>query len=172
MQFYSLKIQLHMNVIKDIFAEIKPDTRMLVFGLGYDSKMWSTATKCFFIEDKQAFIEMNSELPNVVKYHYTDIRRTSSKSDEDLEAYTIPQIILDNGPYDIILVDGPEGHNDSKPGRMLPIYWCTKLSKPGTIVYVDDSSRKSETSCITRFLPKPTKIFQERNKCAKIIMVS
>lgn len=40
MNFYNSNIQLDKKVINDVFSNITPDTKMLVFGLGYDSKMW------------------------------------------------------------------------------------------------------------------------------------
>lgn len=40
MEYYNSNIQLDKDVITDVFTEIKPNTKMLVFGLGYDSKMW------------------------------------------------------------------------------------------------------------------------------------
>jgi hypothetical protein len=172
MQFYSSKIQLDKKVIDDIFSEIseiKPNSKMLVFGLGYDSKMWSNATNTFFIENNDAYIKMNQSLPNIIKYEYENINLLSQKSDEELKLYSIPDAILENAPYDIILIDGPSGFSIKHPGRMIPIYWSTKLSKPGTIIYVDDSSRKAEKKFIFRFLPKPIKTFVERNQCVKIV---
>ena len=40
MEFYNSHIQLDKNVIDDVFSKFKPDTKLLIFGLGYDSKMW------------------------------------------------------------------------------------------------------------------------------------
>lgn len=52
MEYYNDKIQLDKLVIKDVFDNIKPNTKMLVFGLGFDSKMWCEGTNknTFFIK--------------------------------------------------------------------------------------------------------------------------
>ena len=76
---------------------------------------------------------------------------------------------MDEAPFDIIIVDGPEGYSLEKPGRLIPCYWTTMLSKPGTIVYVDDANRELETFCIKKYFKDyPKKIFNKRNKCVKI----
>ena len=48
---------------------------MLVFGLGYDSKMWYEAVNknAFFIEHNDKYIEMNKDcisVNNIIKYDY------------------------------------------------------------------------------------------------------
>ena len=75
MEFYNQNIQIHKEVIDDIFANFTKDTKMLVFGLGYDSKMWYNGNRnTLFVEDNEDFIEMNlKDIPreNIVKYKYT-----------------------------------------------------------------------------------------------------
>ena len=74
-------------------------------------------------------------------------------------------------PFDIIIVDGPEGYSNEKPGRLIPCYWSTLLSKKGTIIYIDDANRKLENYCINKFFTdKEKQIFNERDKCTKIFM--
>ena len=45
MGFYNKKIQTSKKVIEDIFSNFTSNTKMLVFGLGYDSKMWYNGNK-------------------------------------------------------------------------------------------------------------------------------
>jgi hypothetical protein len=74
-------------------------------------------------------------------------------TEQEIEKYSIPKELLQNAPYDLIIVDGPTGFNDVVPGRLLPIYWSSKyLSKKGTMIYVDDAERKLENHCIKKFL--------------------
>jgi len=61
--------------------------------------------------------------------------------------------------------------NDNKPERLIPFYWSNLLSKPGTLIYIDDSSRKLESYCIKKYFNDNIKeIFLNRNKCTKIFM--
>jgi hypothetical protein len=91
-------------------------------------------------------------------------------SDNDIKKYIIPEKIKKLGPFDIIIIDGPEGWNENKPGRLISYYWASQLSKKGTIIYGDDSSRKLENYCINKFFKNKEKIlFTERFGCTKII---
>ena len=77
---------------------------------------------------------------------------------------------MELSPFDIILIDGPEGWNYNTPGRLIPCFWSTLLSKPSTVIYVDDSSRPLENYCINKYFNNKTKdIFNNRGKCTKII---
>mgnify|MGYP003383980632 CR=1 FL=1 len=175
--YYNIKIQLDREVIQDIFKMFRNNTKMLVFGLGYDSKMWYAGnTHTYFIEHNDVYIDLNSAVipaANIIKYKYCNITVTDSFNinDNDLGKYMLPPALLEIAPFDIILIDGPEGWRKDKPGRLLPCYWTNKfLSKPGTIIYIDDSSRKLEHHCIRRyFKDKEQTLFPRRKGCTKII---
>jgi hypothetical protein len=176
MEFYRNEIQIDKKVINDIFQNYTPTTRMLVFGLGYDSKMWYNRNKdTYFIENNDKFINLNrKDIPpeNIIKYDYKNINVNSSfnLNDDAISEYNIPEKIKNLAPFDIILIDGPEGCHRTAPGRLIPCYWTTLLSKPGTIIYIDDSSRKLETFCINKFFKHNKKeVFEERLHCTKII---
>jgi hypothetical protein len=175
--YYTSRIQLHPNVIRDIFASITPTTKMLVFGLGYDSRMWyeGTGGNTFFVENKDEYIRLNEkDIPasHIVKYDYTTRCQTSmTMNEEEIQSFSIPAKILELAPFDIILIDGPEGWQASSPGRLLPCYWSLRLSRPGTLVYIDDSSRRLETYCIQKFYGSYAQtVFPERSGCTKIIL--
>jgi hypothetical protein len=179
MQYYRKEIQIHKNVIDDVFSNFKPDTKMLVFGLGYDSKMWYEGNKnTWFVENKDSYIKLNEkDIPakNIIKYDYVGITRGTSfeLTDEQIEKFVCPPALLKEGPFDIIIIDGPEGFSDDRPGRLIPSYWSSKfLSKPGTIIYVDDSGRKLETYCVKKYFKHIVNVFPERNKCTKICINS
>ena len=175
MQYYNKNIQLHKNVINDVFSNIKVNTKMLVFGLGYDSKMWyeGNNSNTFFIEDKEKYIELNKkDIPNdnIIEYNYKTLCKNSKNlTDDEIKKFIIPEKLLKLAPFDIIIIDGPEGYNDEKPGRLIPCYWTTLLSKKGTIIYVDDSNRPLEDFCIKKYFNTYVKEnFIERGKCTKI----
>ena len=172
--FYTSKIQLHEDVIFDIFQQFRVDTKMLVFGLGYDSKMWFNANRAtYFVEDKDEYIKLNQEIPrsNIIKYDYKYITVNNSFDfhEDAIASYKIPSELLRQAPYDIILIDGPEGWSPGKPGRLIPCYWSQLLSKKGTTIYIDDASRKLESYCIDKYYKtKVVKVFKEREQCAKV----
>ena len=67
-----------------------------------------------------------------------------------LAAYPEPPGLRDV-KWDIILVDGPAGYADDKPGRALPIYWAHKYATPETHVFVDDYDRPLERNHCSAF---------------------
>ena len=176
MEYYNNKIQLHKEVINDVFNNFNSTTKLLVFGLGYDSKMWYNGNNknTFFVENKDEYIKLNEkDIPknNIIKYNYNNITvvKSLTMTDEQIKNYIIPEELLNNGPFDIIIIDGPEGYDVNKPGRLLPCYWSSFLSKPGTIIYVDDANRKLENYCINKFFSDKEKImFKNRDGCCKI----
>ena len=170
-QYGHPEIQLHTDVVHDILDSIEQDssTRMLVFGCGYDSLLWFHATrgKTWFVEDNPEYIRLQeNEIPSdhLCFYEYTGITvqnsldYVQSSSTESFFPFSeLPPQIKEHGPYDIILIDGPNGYDDSRPGRLLPIRWCVdnRIAKPGTLVYMDDSSRLLEKQCMEKYLVHP-----------------
>jgi hypothetical protein len=177
MEYYNKNIQIDKNVIEDIFKNITPTTKILVFGLGYDSKMWYEGNNknTFFVEDKNEYIELNKQdipIDNIIKYNYKTTCEISPKlSDNQIKSFTIPEKIKQLAPFDIIIIDGPEGYSRDRPGRLIPCYWSTLLSKPESLIYVDDSSRILESYCVKKFFNNKIKtIFPKRYGCTKIYM--
>lgn len=175
MEYYNSNIQLDKDVIDDVFKNITHQTKMLVFGLGYDSKMWYEGNhkNTFFIENNDKYIELNKDdIPtdNIIKYHYTTTCSSSVKlSDNKINTFEIPEKIVNQSPFDIIIIDGPRGYSLIDPGRLIPCYWTTLISKPGTLVYIDDSKRYLENYCIEKYFKDNVKEeFMARNKCTKI----
>ena len=162
--------------MEDVFRNITAKTKILVFGLGYDSKMWYNKNKnTYFIENKDEYIKLNeNDVPknNIIKYEYKNltVKNSFKMKDNDVVQYTIPENLKKSGPFDVIIIDGPEGWRHEKPGRLIPYYWASKLSLKGTIIYGDDSSRKLEKYCINKFYKDKKKTyFKQRLGCVKII---
>ena len=174
--FYSNKIQLAKEVIYDIKKNNMSNDNVLVFGLGYDSKMWfHQNNKTYFIENNDEYIKLNKDVipeENIIKYDYKNltVKNSYNMNLDDMNLYKIPTKILQLAPFKIILIDGPPGYNDEQPGRLIPIYWTRYLSNENTLIYVDDSSRKLETYAINKFFNNnPKTIFNSRLKCTKIL---
>ena len=176
-KYYNSNIQLNKKVIIDVLNNIKPESKVLIFGLGWDSKMWyNYHNNTYFVENKDEYINLNKkDIPteNIIKFNYNNINvKNSCKASYDyLNNIKIPEKLKKIKYFDIIIIDGPEGYRDDKPGRLIPFFWSTKLSKKGTIIYADDSSRKLESYCISKFYKSNNKIlFPERNGCTKIFV--
>lgn len=173
--YYNSKIQLDKDVIDDVFSNFTLSTKMLVFGLGYDSKMWYEGNNknTYFVEDNANYINLNKDyisMDNIIQYKYnTSVETSVNLKDDDIIKYKLNDKLKQLAPFDIIIIDGPEGWNDKKPGRLIPSYWSTLLSRTGTIIYIDDANRKLENYCINKFFPNKNKTeFIKRDKCVKI----
>jgi hypothetical protein len=175
MEFYNSQIQMDKKVIDEIFSNFTKDTKMLVFGLGYDSKMWYEGNNknTYFVENKQEYIDLNTNdipLDNIIQYDYDTLVATSfNLTDNDIGKYTVNSKLLNLAPFDIIIIDGPQGYSEQMPGRLIPCYWSTLLSKKNTLIFIDDANRRLESYCINKyFSDKEKKYFIERDGCVKI----
>lgn len=186
-KFYNSNIQLDKNVIHDILDECsKEKKKILVFGMGFDSKLWSEAGDTYFVENDKYYIQLNEFIKedHSIYYQYKNIN--VKKSCEIIESnsqtdvikyltnnYEIPEKLVENGPYDIIIVDGPPGYSENLPGRLLSVFWSVNfLSRKNTILYIDDCNRKLESLCIQKFISpeKLNKKFLNRDVCMKFIL--
>jgi lipopolysaccharide biosynthesis glycosyltransferase len=174
-KYYNSKIQIDKDVIYDVFSNFRNHTKMLVFGLGYDSRMWYEGNNknTYFVENKREYIELNkNDIPfnNIIQYEYNTLVETSEKlTDNEIVKYKLNDKLKKLAPFDIIIIDGPEGYDNKKPGRLIPCYWSTLLSKTGTIIYIDDANRKLENYCINKYFSNKKKTeFIKREKCVKI----
>ena len=172
---YDRKIQIAKSVINDIHDEVAKikDCRLLIFGLGFDSKMWSACCEhVTFVEDNPTYVALNKDLDqeSIVqcKYH-TTVASCWTMSQEELVAENPPQELVARGPYDIVLIDGPWGEGNG-PGRLLPACWTRKLVKDGGIVYMDDVSRPLETYIVAKMFGdcEVLRTFPERLGAKKI----
>jgi hypothetical protein len=177
-KYYDKRIQTDKVIINDIANEVyEKNKKMLVFGLGYDSNLWYNLTNgnTFFVEDNKEYIEKNKDISDdkIIQYTYQGITVKSSfnMTDEQIHSFIIPDKIIKNAPYDIIYIDGPNGYTQDKPGRLLPIFWSrTILSKPDSLVYIDDCKRPLETMCVNKYFSDYKKsIINVRDGCMKIL---
>jgi hypothetical protein len=177
MEFYNANIQIDKKVIDDVFSNFKSNSKMLVFGLGHDSKMWYEGNNknTYFVENNPIYINMNlNHIPSesIIEYEYnTSVEKSFTLTDKDIHKFEVSKELQNLAPFDIIIIDGPEGYSNEKPGRLIPCYWATLLSAKGTIIYIDDSNRPLENYCINKyFKDNYVQKFVERNECVKIIV--
>lgn len=159
-KYYTPKILIGKNIINDVMDEmIGKNKNVLIFGLGYDSNLYYYANdkkNILYVETNDEYIKLCKEIDTkyVVKHDFKGITVKTSfdMTDDQLDRFAIPKILIDHAPYDIILIDAPVGCNPNAPGRLLPIYWTSKLlSHIGTIVYIDDTERPLESLGVKKY---------------------
>ena len=153
-------IQLRVLELTEIIRTIeKKPVNFLVFGLGNDTKIWSTINKgkTVFLEDLDEWYEkIIKKNPKIIVYkvkYYTKREdwKKLLKNPEKL-MMKLPKEVLDT-KWDVILVDAPRGWKDGQPGRMQSIYTTSKLMKNGH-VFVHDCDREVEAYYSNKFLKK------------------
>jgi len=98
-------------------------------------------------------------IPPANKVHYT--YRSTVKNSHVIDANKLNEIsrippppVVFKHKWDVVLIDGPTGFSQVRPGRILPFYWASKIIKqnPNVIIYVDDYNRVLEKKLSARFL--------------------
>lgn len=129
---------------------------MLVFGVGYDTRLWDALNKdgyTMFVEnDTEWFNNISRTVSSPVRligYGTRTVADSLPIKEEDLRRHTMPAML--NRSWDVILIDSPRGSKPTDPGRSLPIYWASLLATPSTHVFIDDASRELEQTYIEHF---------------------
>jgi hypothetical protein len=135
----------------------KAPARLLVFGCGLDSVLWSELNQggqTVYLEDDLRWKQAGESAGlTVVEVHY------ESKLNVWLEDVRLPfgcTCSWMEVPWDIILVDGPLGVG-AGPGREQSIYTAGYFrNKSGSLIYVHDYERDWERVCCDKYLGPPT----------------
>ncbi|RRT46951.1 hypothetical protein BHE74_00047625 [Ensete ventricosum] len=161
--------------------ERKSPCNFLVFGLGYDSPMWSALNhggRTVFLEEDESWIKsMTHKFPELEAYHVKydtrlsqadellELRRSSSctsvaaadtRSSACRLALTELPDVFYGVEWDLIMVDAPTGYVANAPGRMSAIYTAGMAargrSEGETDVFVHDVDRAVEDKFSKTFL--------------------
>lgn len=135
--------------------------RFLIFGLGNDSLFWSKLNRrglTVFVEDSPAWLTGVTDKYPHIKAFLVDYETKRTQWETLLESpdtlnMVLPGSISDRA-WDVILVDGPEGYDDSTPGRMKSIFVASRLAARRGHIFVHDCDRKIEQVYADRFLGK------------------
>lgn len=61
---------------------------------------------------------------NIIQCDYeTLVENSFNLTDNDIMKYELNNKLKKLAPFDIIIIDGPEGYNNKTPGRLIPCYW-------------------------------------------------
>ncbi len=149
--------------------EEKRPCRLLVFGLGNDSMFWSLMNRCgetVFIEDHPVWFSRVTRLnPSInaflIEYKTVLIEWRELLNYPEFLRMDFPEDIGEK-QWDVILVDGPVGWNNSAPGRMKSIFAAGNLRNSSADVFVHDCNREMEQSYSDRYLGRDNLVRQVR----------
>ncbi|WP_045224044.1 hypothetical protein [Methyloterricola oryzae] len=137
----------------------KGPCKLLVFGLGNDSKFWHAVNKggeTVFLENHPGWLEkVVGAAPYIQAYlvnydtRLRDWRELMAVPDR--LALELPEAVLKQ-QWDVVLVDGPRGWNDQMPGRMKSIFEASRLVAPDGDIFVHDCEREVEDAYCNHFL--------------------
>ena len=139
----------------------------LVFGLGYDSMLWSKLSNTIFIEDnarwyKRIFSEPNSDCLHAYLVNYNTQVKTWRRDLRQRKTTTLPPEV-ESQQFDAVIIDGPRGSRRQSPGRVSSILIAQQLVKDGGIIVLNDLSRNLEKNVASQILGEPSKTFENRS---------
>lgn len=138
------------SIIIDLVNKIKP-CNMLVFGIGYDTKIWqslNTGITLFLEHDEKYIKKFTGETPGleIIQVDYTcNAHNWKHYLNKDL-TLNLPEKVL-RKKWDIVLVDAPVGNIN---GRMESIYTASKLNFKHCFVH--DCDRIIEKTYCDKYL--------------------
>lgn len=151
---YTPKIQMgkaHIEAIAGAIRSRSPMCKLLIFGCGFDSPLWNSLNSdgfTVFLETSEVWrskiLESNPHL-NILLYSLEGVTVQSSLTSDMAKDAPPPPSCIQNIQWDVILIDGPPGHEQHQPGRALPIIWVSKIRKKSTHVFLHDYERPLET---------------------------
>jgi uncharacterized protein (TIGR01627 family) len=154
-------VQLEARELRPIVATIRerPGCTLLVFGCGNDSQFWERVNRggtTAFLEDNPLWIAdaraiLDSAIVHTVQYG-TTVSEWRQLLDQPSELILELPAEIVSRRWDVILVDGPAGYNDTQPGRMKSIHAASRLVAPGGRVFVHDCERPAEQAFAKRYL--------------------
>ena len=135
-----------------------------MFGVGGDSIIWNTVNEngyTLFVEhDAQWSKKTLEQVPQIRILNHEFLTRCEPNlpidqqppiNMADLLRYPMPEELAQKR-WDVILIDGPTGFDNTCPGRALPIFWSSLISDNTCDIFVDDYSRPVEFIYTNKFL--------------------
>jgi len=131
--------------------------KLLIFGIGKDSEMWQEANKgglTVFLEHNAEWIQFfRNAITIQISYRTSLLEKWKYKPIDNIPLW------INDTPWDIVLVDAPEGYESHLPGRLSSIKVASVVCKNG-VVFVHDMQRDNEKDFTMRYLGQPTKIIE------------
>jgi len=134
--------------------------RLLIFGAGNDTKLYARANAgghILVLESYPYWIEAIKEIgcaTAVVTYG-------SQVNQPPLSPCPVPDGVPPSAlrePWDVIIVDGPEGWRPDAPGRQQSIFLAAQLVRPKTTIFLHDYERPLERMFAEQYLKGPDEV--------------
>lgn len=167
------------EIIKIVHATRKFEhCNMLIFGLGNDSPFWceiNSKGRTVFLEDFQPWYDkITGKFPEIEAYpvafpcnitQWQEVLEQPERLEVDL-----PKEVSQTS-WDVILVDGPRGHQYSEkiPGRMSSIYISSRLVGKGGYIFVHDAERRVEKTYAAKYLSEADHVEKVRGRAFMLI---
>ena len=146
-----LNIQMHEQELNHILSalEVKRPCSLLVFGMGNDSILWFEANR----GGQTLFVEDDSYWDRVIRERHPSLQSIhvlygTRAGDWRADLLRQPGLVLpaqvSGHSWDMILVDGPAGWSEEKPGRLQSILAARRLVGGQGTVMVRDCDRQAE----------------------------
>ena len=123
----------------------------LVWGTGKDTPFWERINlgRNTYLEYKQEWIKFGNEHSSDVQQvsYRTEARKYKTYKASDNSLGMVLSRDVRKESWDVILVDSPNGlvtKRKLNPGRMQPIYMCSKLANNRTHICIHDCNREVE----------------------------
>ena len=148
---FGMQFEISVEALAYVRDNMKGGGNLLVFGLGRDSSTWEAVNhrgRTAFIEDLDDWIERStSESPHRQVY-----RVEYQTTVEDSMGYRLVADIpglpvmanIEDGSWDIVVVDGPRGWAPELPGRASSVLAASRFVRSGGVILVDDYDRPLE----------------------------
>jgi uncharacterized protein (TIGR01627 family) len=144
-------------IVRAIIA--RPKCSLLIFGAGNDAAFWERVNGegvTAFVESdptwrKRAQATLGKAQVHLVQYDTKVSQWASLLNAPDKLQLDLAEEVSGRR-WDVILVDGPPGYDDTQPGRMRSIYTAARLVAPGGSVFVHDCDRPVEREYAARYL--------------------
>ena len=164
------EIQLSTNQLIAVMTVVKRKApcKLLVFGLGYDSVLWSRLNRrgvTVFLEDNEEWYQKITKRSKSLEAFLVRYNTRRSEWKTLLQSPSLLQMalpaVVEKDKWDVILVDGPAGGESEKaPGRMKSIFLSAQLVKDSGDVFVHDAQRPIEDAYCNAFLKKERLILE------------
>jgi IRX15/GXM family protein len=137
--------------------------RLLVVGAGKDTELYTRANaggRTLVLERHSSWLETTAGLGAEVLPVSYQTRVDGPALEPCTVPGGVPPSVLDQ-PWDVILVDGPEGWRRDLPGRQQSIFLAAQLARANTTVLLHDYERSLEREFAGRYLKDPDEVHGE-----------
>ena len=148
---FSMQFEISAEALAYVRSDMETGGSLLVFGLGRDSSTWEAVNyrgRTAFLEDLDEWIARSQAETPHREVHRIAYETTVEESIKYRAIADIPELPVipgvENGSWDMVIVDGPRGWAPELPGRASSVLAARRFVRPGGAILVDDYDRPLE----------------------------